>query len=61
MRVLTTNLKRLIFSTILYLGLLMYNLFFLGLFVTLPDQQHCYFLADTDEIDARLVKAIPFR
>jgi len=33
-----------------------------GLFVTLPDQHHCYFLADTEQItDARLVKAIPFR
>ena len=32
-----------------------------GLFVTLPDQQHCYFLTETDDLKGQLVEYIPFR
>merc|ERR1719481_108584 len=32
-----------------------------GLFVTLPDQQHCYFLTETPSLVGQLVDMIPFR
>jgi len=32
-----------------------------GLFVTLPDQQHCYFLTDTQELAATAISFVPFR
>merc|ERR1712223_1114388 len=32
-----------------------------GLFVTLPDQQHCYFLSDRASLKGILVSSIPFR
>jgi len=32
-----------------------------GLFVTLPDQQHCYFMTETPELLGQLVTDIPFR
>jgi len=31
-----------------------------GLFVTLPDQSHCYFLSDHDSLNGYVVKKIPF-
>ena len=32
-----------------------------GLFVTLPDQQHCYFMTETPDLIGQLVEYIPFR
>ena len=32
-----------------------------GLFVTLPDQQHCYFMTETPDLNGQLVEYIPFR
>jgi len=32
-----------------------------GLFVTLPDQQHCYFMTETNELVGQSVDHIPFR
>merc|ERR1719420_2568021 len=32
-----------------------------GLFVTLPDQQHCYFMTETPDLIGQLVEFIPFR
>lgn len=32
-----------------------------GLFVTLPDQQHCYFMTETPELTGQVVTYIPFR
>ena len=32
-----------------------------GLFVTLPDQQHCYFLTETEDLMGQLIEYIPFR
>jgi len=32
-----------------------------GLFVTLPDQQHCYFLTETAALQGQLVSHVPFR
>jgi len=32
-----------------------------GLFVTLPDQQHCYFMTETPDLLGQLVTDIPFR
>ena len=32
-----------------------------GLFVTLPDQQHCYFLTETPELLGQTVEFVPFR
>ena len=32
-----------------------------GLFVTLPDQQHCYFMTETPDLTGQLVEFIPFR
>jgi mediator of RNA polymerase II transcription subunit 1 len=32
-----------------------------GLFVTLPDQQHCYFLTETPSLVGQLVEYVPFR
>jgi len=32
-----------------------------GLFVSLPDQQHCYFMTDTPELTGQVVTYIPFR
>jgi len=31
-----------------------------GLFVTLPDQQHCYYLTDTPELTGQLISYVPF-
>jgi len=32
-----------------------------GLFVTLPDQQHCYFMTETPALTGQLVSYVPFR
>ena len=32
-----------------------------GLFVTLPDQQHCYFMTETPDLVGQLIEMIPFR
>ena len=32
-----------------------------GLFVTLPDQQHCYFLTESEDLMGQLIEYIPFR
>ena len=32
-----------------------------GLFVTLPDQQHCYFMTETADLVGQLIEMIPFR
>eukprot|EP00092_Neocalanus_flemingeri_P076564 GFUD01094984.1.p1 GENE.GFUD01094984.1~~GFUD01094984.1.p1 ORF type:complete len:1073 (+),score=247.31 GFUD01094984.1:71-3220(+) len=32
-----------------------------GLFVTLPDQQHCYFMTETPDLTGQTVEFIPFR